>query len=115
MQLLKYIIIIAICAGIITWLMPWYMAAAVAFVATVNAKITPGKAFLAGFGGVGLTWLVVALYRDIPNEHILSGRMAKVLGLPNGFFFLLITIVLGAIVGGMAGWSGGVMNKAFRK
>ena len=115
MRNLKPILIIAITAGIATWLMPWWMIAVFSFVVAVTHNLKPKDGFISGFIGIALMWLAMALYRDIPNEHILSGRMAKLLGLPNSFLFILITIILGGLVGGLAGWSVGWMNKGFRK
>ncbi len=115
MRNLKPILIIAITAGIATWFMPWWMIAVCAFVVSVNFNLKPNDGFISGFLGIALMWLVMALYRDIPNEHILSDKMAKILNLPNFALFILVTIILGGIVGGLAGWSAGWMNKAFRK
>jgi hypothetical protein len=115
MRNLKPILILAITAGIATWFMPWWMIAVFAFVVSVSHKLKPKDGFISGFSGIGLMWLAVALFRDIPNEHILSARMAGLLGLPNYALFILITVLLGALIGGLSGWSGGWMNKAFRK
>lgn len=115
MRNLKPILVIALVAGIITWFMPWWMIAVSAFVVSVNHKLKPKDGFISGFFGIAFMWLAVSLWRDIPNEHILSNRMAGLLGLPNGWLFMLVTIIIGGLVGALAGWSGGMMNKAFRK
>ena len=114
MRNLKPIIIVAVTAGIITWYMPWSMVAACAFFVSITHNLKPKDGFISGFLGVVLCWLVIALWRDLPNEHILSDRMAGLLGLPNGWLFMLVTVIIGGVVGALAGWSGGMMNKAFR-
>lgn len=114
MRNLKAILIIAITAGIATWFMPWWMIAVFSFVASVTHNLKPKDGFISGFAGIALMWLAVVLFRDIPNEHILSARMAKLFGLPNYFLFFMVTMFLGGLIGGMAGWTGGLMNKAFR-
>jgi hypothetical protein len=114
MRNLKSILIILFSAGILLWFVTWWMIAAVSFVVAVTHKLKPKEGFISSFFGIALLWMVIALWRDLPNEHILSNRMAGVLGLPNGWLFVFITIIVGGLLGGVAGWSGGMMNKAFR-
>ncbi|MBL7684141.1 MAG: hypothetical protein JNK00_12345 [Flavipsychrobacter sp.] len=81
----------------------------------ISMQIPGRRAFGAGFLGVALLWLVLILIKDVPNHHILSSRMAGLLGLPNSAMFILVNILLGGLIGGLSGWSGAVLNKAFRK
>jgi len=113
MRLLLAIILIAILAGAATYVLPWWMIAVVAFAVTCIMGLRAGKGFLAGFLGIAILWLAVALYADVRNEHLLSTKMAKVFSLPNGALFLTVTVVLGAIIGGLAGLSGALVRKAF--
>lgn len=78
-------------------------------------QIAGRRAFGAGFLGVTLLWLVLILIKDVPNHHILSSRMAGLLGLPNSAMFILVNVLLGGLIGGLSGWSGAMLNKAFRK
>lgn len=107
------ILMIAILSAIATWLMPWWMIAVVSFL--VSAFYRPPKAFLTGFLGIALFWLVWILLRDIPNEHILSSRMAKVFSLPNHILLIALNIFVGGLIGGLAAWSAARMVKAFRR
>ena|SRR4028119_386128 len=88
-----------------TWVLPWWTLAIVAFAVCFFAR--PRHAFWAGFLGVFLLWLAVGLIRDIPNEHILSTRMAGVLPLGGQWIlFLLVSAIIGGIVAGFAAWTG---------
>lgn len=106
MRLLISILLIALVSFIATSFLPWWMIAVVCFVVTFFFRLNSGKAFLAGFAGIFLLWLVVASLKDVANDHILSSRMAHLFSLSNSFLFLLVGAVVGGIVGGMAGWSG---------
>jgi hypothetical protein len=75
----------------------------------------PLSGFITGFAGVGLLWTGLILFADIFNSQILATRMAKLFGLPNAAMFMVVNIFLGAFIGGLAGWSGGMMYKYFRK
>ena len=111
MRLLVTIIIIAMLSGISEYFFPWWTVAIVAFVATAAAGLHSGRAFLAGFLGVMLLWLTISLIIDFRNDHILSGRMAELFQLPHSAIFILLSAVVGGLVGGLAGWSGAVVRK----
>lgn len=81
----------------------------------IAMQIPGRRAFGAGFLGIALLWLVLILIKDVPNHHILSSRMAGLLGLPNSAMFILVNVLLGGLIGGLSGWSGASLNKAFRK
>lgn len=113
MRLLLAIIFIALLAGAATYLLSWWMIAAPAFAITYTLGFRPGKGFLAGFLGITILWLVVALYADIRNNHLLSSKMAQIFSLPNSAAFLAVTVLLGALIGGLAGLSGALVRGAF--
>jgi hypothetical protein len=110
-------LVIIFLASILSVFLPWYWwyVAAIAFVVVIYRQLTPGKSFLAGFFGVFFFSLLIILIRDIENGHILSTRMAGVFSLPNSILFIIVNVLLFGLVGGLAGWSGGLMNRAFRK
>jgi hypothetical protein len=91
------------------WL-PWWSIAVVCFLVSFFAGLRGGKAFLAGFLGIALFWLVAALVHDVPNEHILSTRMAVLFKLPNYLLFILVTVVLGGLIGGLSAWAGALVR-----
>ena len=82
------ILITAALAGLATWFLPWWMVAVVAFLMAVLLYLPPGKAFRVG--AFSIMSLCFSLY-------------------------ILVTIVVAALVGGLAGWAGGLMNFAFRR
>lgn len=92
-----------------------WMAVVLPLVLMISMQITGKRAFGAGVLGIAFLWLVLILIKDVPNHHILSSRMAGLLGLPNSGMFILVNVLLGGLIGGLSGWSGAVLNKAFRK
>ena len=111
MRLIVTILSIAIIAWIAEYFFPWWIAALIAFIMTFSIELKPGRAFLAGFLGIMLLWLCVSLWKDIPNEHILSARMAVLFKLPNYGLFILVVALIGGIVGGLSGWSGALVRR----
>lgn len=58
-------------------------------------------AFLIGFSAAGAAWFVQALYIHIANNAILSTRVAETLSVGSPWVLLLITFVIGGILGGL--------------
>lgn len=111
MRFLLSTALIAVFTLAVTLYLPWWSLAIVA--ALVCFALRPRPAFWAGALGVFLLWLVVGLIRDAPNDHILATRMAGVLPLGGQWWlYLLVSAVVGGIVGGFAGWCGASLARA---
>jgi hypothetical protein len=106
MRFTLQVLLISILAAVAEIFLPWWSVAIVSFIVSLRAGRTPGRSFLMGFLGIFIFWTVAALITDIANEHILSGRVARVFHpLLNGYIFIIICAVVGGIVGGVAAWS----------
>jgi hypothetical protein len=93
--------------------MPWWMIAVVSFLVSFIIHLSSGKAFLSGFLGIALCWFAFILKIDMANEHILSGRMANLFHLPNYGSFIVVNLIIGGLVGGLAAWSGAALRNGF--
>ena len=51
---------------------PWWSIAIAAFIVAVAIPQKPLKAFLSGFLSLFVLWVVLALYIDMENQHILK-------------------------------------------
>lgn len=109
-RFLLAVVVIAVLSAGVEFILPWWSVAIVAFLVSLIIPQRPGKAFLMGFSGVGLCWLVVAMTRDICNDHILSTKMAALFKLPTYDMFLVVTVIVGGLVGGLAGWAGALVK-----
>jgi hypothetical protein len=87
--------------------LPWWSIAIVAFIVALLMKQFIGRSFLAGFLGIFLLWTIVALWIDLKNESILSHKIAQIFPLGgSSFLLILVTAVIGGLVGGFAAMSG---------
>ncbi len=93
-------------------ILPWWAPAVAAFIVALILPTKAGFSFLSGFVGVGLYWLVYALMVDMRNEHILSGRMAALFGLPSTTLFIAVTAIVGAMIGGFSAWGAALLRPA---
>ena len=92
---------------------PWWIIAVCAFIVSALILQHPMKAFLSGFLGVFLLWLIFSLIIDSGNNHILSRKMAAIFPLGGmSFLLIFITALVGGIVGGMAALTGSYLRYA---
>jgi hypothetical protein len=107
-------LIILILSIISSYFLPWWIVAIIAFLVALFMGKTSGKSFWSGFGGVFIAWGLLALFKSIPNDNILAKRVAQLFQLPNWMLILLITALIGGLVGGMSALSGVLVKKAFK-
>ena len=60
--------------------------------------------------GIGLFWLTACIIHDSANGHILSARMAALFHLPNYVMFIVVTVFIGGLVGGLSAWAGALIR-----
>ena len=92
----------------------WWMIAVIPFLVAILTRQKPGRAFISGMLAIALLWSILIVITDAANEQILSSRMAELFGLGH-IFFLMVNIMLGALVGGLGGWSGASMRKIYKE
>ncbi|MCJ8209282.1 hypothetical protein MUY27_06150 [Mucilaginibacter sp. RS28] len=109
-MLFLIILVLALASGFV---FTWWVGCIIAFVAALLTGKTGRQAFWSGFFAIALVWLVLALFKSVPNDHILADRVAKMIGLPHWSLVLLITCLIGGLVGGMSALSGLLVKKAF--
>jgi hypothetical protein len=94
-----------------SYFLPWWAAAVIAFLAALFIDTRAGKAFLSGFAALFVAWTVLALLKSIPNDNILAGRVVQLFPLPNNWIWVLVvTAVVGGIVGGLSALSGALIR-----
>ncbi|WP_345955373.1 hypothetical protein [Mucilaginibacter sp. PAMB04168] len=107
-------IIIFVLSLATSYILPWWAVAIIAFAATVYAGYRPAQAFASGFGAVFCVWVLLALFKSVPNNHMLANRVAALMGLPHWMILLLATAFIGGLVGGLAALSGFYVKRAFQ-
>jgi hypothetical protein len=95
--------------------LPWWSIALVAFLVALLVQQSLGRGFLAGFLGIFLLWGVLALWIDVKNDGVLSQQIAKLLPLGgSSILLILVTGLVGALVGGFAAMTGSAVFPAKR-
>lgn len=72
--------------------------------------------FISGFLSNFLIWFVVALSQDLANVHLLSDKVIRLFPVaPGEYLLVIITGLLGGIIGGMAVLTGHTFRTLVRK
>ena len=95
----------------------WAWVAAAPFIFGLAFGKSCRWATMRGFAAGGLSWLGASLYFYFTSGRIISGRIAAMfgLGLDRGWLMVIVTGLLGAIIAGLAAFSGASLRGAIRK
>jgi hypothetical protein len=106
------ILLIALLSFACGLFLPWWTIGPVAFIVSLFIPQKPLPSFLAGFLALFLLWGGLALQKDLPNNSILSAKVAAILPLGGSVTaLLLVTAFVGALVGGGAALAGSYLNQ----
>jgi hypothetical protein len=107
-------LLILVLAAAAQLFLDWWSAPLVAFLLSALLARRGSNAFWAGFGGVGLGWLLLAGWVHLQSAGRLSNRVAGLLPLGgHGWLVVLVTAFIGALVGGLAALTGCWLRQAF--
>lgn len=108
MRFAVQILVIVILGFFLELFFPWWSVAIAAFCGGVllNTRMN----FVAGFLAIGLLWLAKALITDLSSDSDLTDRVAVIFMLHSKALLLLVTVLLGGIVGGFASMTGGALR-----
>jgi len=87
-------------------LLPWWVSGLVAFGLAFALAKSGRQAFVAGFAGIGLGWLLLSLYFHVRNAGLLTEKMGALFQLPQSWLLLPLGLLLGGLVGGTAALAG---------
>ena len=106
-------LLLAVLAAIVQMGLPWWCAAIMAFAVCFGQAQSGRAGFLAGFVGLGLSWLVPAAWLAFQNNGLLAHRVAQLLPLGGSvpLLVLVATLVVG-LAGGLAGLAGRWVREA---
>ncbi len=99
-------VLIALLSFVLQWFMPWWIIAVVAFGIALWKATTAGSAFWSGFLSIVLLWAFMSTVTHARTEGILTEKIAHLFNLPASSLLIVITALVGGIVGGLAALSG---------
>ncbi len=114
MKFLIRTVIIAIAAHFALLYFPWWSIAICGFFAGALLSGSNFSSFFSGFLGIGLLWMVQGFIKQNSGGP-LTDKIATLFTLPNGVYLVMITTLVGALVGGFATLSGLRFRRMFKK
>ena len=112
MKFIASVLLTALLSFVACLYLPWWSIAVAAFIVSALIHQQPGKAWLSGFLALFLLWIILAYWRDSMNDGILSHRIAEIFPLGgSSTLLILVTGIVGALVGGFAAVSGSYLRK----
>ncbi|WP_442588563.1 hypothetical protein ACSBL2_21210 [Pedobacter sp. AW31-3R] len=105
-------LVILIASFLLQLILPWYIIVIIAF-ATCGLIGKTGKiALWHPFFAILLLWTGMALFKSLPNHHLLVTRVAEMFGLHSWWLILILSAVLGGFVAAISGYCGYHFRKA---
>lgn len=115
MNLLMRILLIAGATVLGQIYLPWFIIVFVPFLIEAILGRGDSTKFFSGFYGVAIPWMALAGYIDFKSESILSVRILEMFSLPRyGFVMVIITGLLGGLMGGLSSLVGGWLREAIK-
>ncbi|RNI23605.1 hypothetical protein [Rufibacter latericius] len=108
-------ILILLLGLLVQFFLPWWTLALVCFGLAFWKARYGGQAFLSGFLAIGLTWLGAALFWHVVTDGVLSGRVATMLTVNSPWILLIVTVLIGGVVGGLSALSGYLVRQLWEK
>lgn len=99
---------------ILSLFLPWWSALIPGFLLGAWLFERGIKAFLTGFFGAGSVWFLQALYIDVANSSILSVRIADMMQAGSPWVLILVTFLIGGLLGGFGALCGVTMKTALK-
>ena len=94
---------------------PWWSISVIAFVVAALVRLNGFKSFLFGFLAIALLWGAYAFFINGQNEGILSTKIGMLLGGLSSNSLVIISALIGAIVGGLGAMTGSLAQQLIKK
>jgi hypothetical protein len=109
MRIFIQIIAIVFLGFILELFLPWYVIALVAFL--FGYLFESESNFLGGFLGVAILWLIQIGIVVLSSSSTLLEKVSRIFPVKESWILVLITALIGGLVGGFACLSGAMLRK----
>lgn len=112
--ILRLVLIAISCFGL-GYIMPWWSIVVCAFSISFFLPGNSFNAFLSGFLGIGLVWMVMAWKFDMESGSNMSRKIIDLFPIDDHILLIVVTGLIGAIVGGFSAVTGNTFRQLFIK
>jgi len=115
MKFITSLILMALLSFSLCIFLPWWGIGIACFLVAICIPQKNWVSFIAGFSSLFLLWYGLSFWISFHNGHLLANRISTlILKQENSFLLVLITALIGGIVGGLAALSGSLFRKNFK-
>lgn len=104
-------LLILLISAVFQFFAPWWVIAIVPFVISLWRPTSSPDSFWIGFLAIALLWLGYGFYLHFVSGGAMSDRIAEIFSLKKGILLLIVSSIVGGLVGGMSGLSGYLTRK----
>jgi nitrate/nitrite transporter NarK len=104
--------IILIASFLLQLIAPWWVIVIISFVVCGLLGKTAKIALWSPFLAILLLWIGMALFKSIPNEHVLATRIGEMLMVKSWILILVLSGIMGGFVAAISGFCGYHFRKA---
>ncbi len=115
MKFILKIIFIAALSYAVELFLPWWSVVLSAFLIGILIPTSGFNSFLSGFLGVGLLWLIFSIAIYNRSDGILATRIAAIFQLNQPVLLVVVSSIIGGVVGGMGALTGSQFFRLFTK
>lgn len=113
MRFIIQVVAIALSAALVQSFFPWWTLAVTAF--ACGFLLRSDYNFLAGFLGIFLLWGITAFVIHSQAVTPLATQVATIFSLQQVWLLIVVTSMLGGLVGGMASLTGSLLRQKHKK
>ena len=105
-------LVILILSFLLQMILPWWVIIVIAFGSSALIGKTGKIAFWSSFFAILLLWCGMAMYKSIPNNHLLANRVAGTFSLQVWWQIVAVTGILSGLIAAISGLCGLHFRKA---
>lgn len=105
-------LVILIASFLLQLVLPWWIIVVISFATCGLIGKTAKISLWSPFFAIMVLWIAMALFKSIPNHHLLVGKVAEMFGLNAWWLILAITAIFGGFIAAISGFCGYHFRKA---
>ena len=106
MKFLIQVILTVLLSYVAEHFLPWWTIGICAAIVAISLSLSKITAFWGGFTSISLLWMIAATSIDVYTNSVLSSKIAPLLGFQSSTSLVLLTGLVGGMVGGLGALSG---------
>ncbi len=115
MKLIIKVMLIALLTYLSGIYFAWWGAVIVAAFISLLIPTSSFSAFVSGFIGAGIVWIVMAWKIDIESQGVLTNKVAQLFTVDDPIYLVIAAGLIGALAGGLGSLSGNSFRQIFIK